>query len=187
MRIARKSLLPLLAMILVTLSPGPASAEERVCRGTIGAVTVDNLLVPQSARCTLNSTRVKGTIKVSRGAVLSARNVIVIGNVQGEGAAIVNVLGGSRIGGSVQIVQGGAATVADSRINGDILYDTQRRLVRALRNIVGGNVQAFQNSGGVQILRNRIGGNLQCKANRPAPTGGFNIVGGNKEDQCRRL
>ena len=26
--------------------PSPASAEERVCRGTIGAQTVDNLRVP---------------------------------------------------------------------------------------------------------------------------------------------
>jgi len=48
-------------------------------------------------------------------------------------------------------------------------------------------VQAFQNRGGVTISRNRIDGNLQCKANRPAPRGGGNIVGGNKEDQCARL
>jgi len=33
----------------------------------------------------------------------------------------------------------------------------------------------------------RIVGNLQCKENRPAPTGGRNVVGGDKEDQCARL
>jgi hypothetical protein len=48
-------------------------------------------------------------------------------------------------------------------------------------------VQAFQNRGGVQIANNVINGNLQCKENRPAPTGGGNRVGGNKEDQCARL
>ena len=44
----------------------PAAAEEMVCRGTLGAVTVDNLRVPQGASCTLNGTRVKGTVKVKR-------------------------------------------------------------------------------------------------------------------------
>jgi hypothetical protein len=184
---SRKSLLPLAALTLMIFAPVSVSAEERICRGTIGATTVDNLLVPQSARCTLNGTRVQGTIKISRAAILTANDVIVIGNVQGEGAAAVYVLDGSRIGGSVQVVQGGAATVADSRITGNILYDTQRRAVAVLRSIIGGDVQAFQNTGGVRIYRNRIDGNLQCKANNPAPTGGGNLVGGNKEDQCRRL
>lgn len=180
------SLFAVLALGLVALPP-VAVAEERICRGSIGPTTVDNLKVPQNARCTLNGTRVKGTIKVSRGATLIARDVVVIGNVQGEGAARVDVLDGSRIGGSVQIVQGGAATVKDSRVNADILYDTQRQTLRVLRNKVGGNVQAFQNRGGIEIRRNTIDGNLQCKANNPAPTGGGNTVGGNKEDQCRKL
>jgi hypothetical protein len=173
--------------LAVSFFTSPAAAEERVCRSSLGAITVDNLLVPQGARCILNGTRVKGTIKVSRAAALGAYNVVVIGNVQGEGSARVNVLRRSRIGGSVQVVQGVRAAVADSHVNGDILYDTQRGLVQALRNRVGGNIQAFQNRGGVTILRNRIDGNLQCKANRPAPRGGGNIVHGNKEDQCARF
>jgi hypothetical protein len=48
-------------------------------------------------------------------------------------------------------------------------------------------VQAFQNTGGVTVARNRIDGNLQCKENSPRPTGGNNVVQGNKEDQCRAL
>ena len=32
----------------------PASAEERICRGTIGAVTLDNVKVPSGATCTLS-------------------------------------------------------------------------------------------------------------------------------------
>jgi hypothetical protein len=165
----------------------PASAEERVCRGSLGAITVDNLRVPQGATCTLTGTYVKGTIKVERNAVLRANNVRVVGNVQGENAQRVNVTNGSRVGGSVQIVQGFAANIAGSRINGDILFDDQNGAVSALRNTVGGNIQAFQNTGGVTIKGNRVDGNLQCKANNPAPIGGNNIVQGNKEDQCRRL
>jgi hypothetical protein len=169
------------------LPAGQALAEERVCRGTIGAATVDNLRVPQGATCTLNRTYVKGTVKVERGATLKAFGIRVIGNVQAENARNVVVREGSRIGGSVQIVQGGAARILGNRINGDILFDDQGRALRANRNVVGGNLQAFQNTGGLEIRNNRIDGNLQCKENRPAPVGGGNIVQGNKEDQCRRL
>jgi hypothetical protein len=175
------------ALTSLLLAPGVSIAEERVCRGTIGDTTVDNLRVPQGASCTLNGTRVQGTITVQTNARLVANDVVVIGNVQGENARNVRVLDGSRIGGSVQVVQGGGATVADSRINGDILYDENEAALFILRNRVGGDVQAFQNTGGVEIRRNTIDGNLQCKANRPAPTGGGNIVQGNKEDQCARL
>lgn len=175
------------AGFLAFLEPIPASAEERVCRSRIGAVTLDNVRVPQGATCTLIRTRVKGTIKVQRNATLIAREVVVIGNVQSENAANVRVLRQSRVGGSVQVKQGRAATVADSRIDSDIQYESNRAKLNALRNRVGGNIQAFQNRGGVEIRRNRVDGNLQCKANRPAPVGGGNIVHGNKEDQCARL
>jgi cytoskeletal protein CcmA (bactofilin family) len=111
------------------LVPSIAQAEERTCRGTIGATTVHNLRVPQGGSCTLNGTTVKGTVKVERGATLIANGVRVIGNVQAENAARVVVRDGSRIGGSVQIVQGGAARVAQSTVNADILYDENRRML----------------------------------------------------------
>ena len=177
----------LMAAGFLLLSPVGASAEETTCRGTIGDRTVDNLRVPQNATCTLNGTRVKGTIKVESNAVLVANDVVVIGNVQAENAKNVKVRDGSRVGGSVQVVQGGGATVADSKINADILYDENSAPLAVLRNEVGGNVQVFQNTGGVEIRRNVIDGNLQCKENSPPPTGGGNVVQGNKEDQCRRL
>lgn len=68
---------------------------------------------------------------------LYARGIRVIGNVQAEGAARVNVVSSSRVGGSVQAKQGGAAKVLDSRIVGDIQYDDNRRLLKANRNRVG--------------------------------------------------
>jgi hypothetical protein len=176
-----------LALAAVGLSPATAAAEERTCRGTIGARTLDNVRVPQSASCVLDGTYVKGTVKVERNATLRAEGVRVIGNVQGENARRVAVVQSSRVGGSVQVVQGGGAKVRGSRINGDILYDDNNDALRAVRNRVGGDVQAFQNTGGVEIRRNTIDGNLQCKANNPRPTGGGNVVGGNKEDQCARL
>jgi hypothetical protein len=169
------------------LPAGPSSAEERACRGAIGAVTLDNLRVPQGATCRLTGTFVEGTVKVERNATLKAFDIRVIGNVQAENAQKVVVRDGSRVGGSVQIVQGSSARILRNKINGDILFDDQAGTLEASANRVGGNLQAFQNSGGVEIRNNRIDGNLQCKENNPAPTGGGNIVQGNKEDQCKRL
>ena len=166
-------------------SAGSVSAEERSCRGTLGAITVDNLRVPQNASCTLNGTYVKGTIKVERGATLVANAVRVIGNVQAENHRSVTVQQSSRIGGSIQIKQGGSATVLNSQITADIQFDANWAYLKANQNRVGGSIQVVGNSGGAEIFRNTINGNLQCKENRPAPTGGGNVVGGNKEDQCR--
>jgi hypothetical protein len=154
------------SLAAAALTVAPALAEERSCRGTLGAVTVDNLRVPQGATCTLNGTRVKGTLQVRRGATLKASRIRVVGNIQAEGAANVNVVL-SRIGGSVQVVQG-----RSSRFN---------------RNVVNHDVQYFENRGVLAISLNRIDGNLQCKENRRLPIGGGNRVQGVKEDQCARL
>lgn len=151
-------------------SPAQAEAEERTCRGTLGRVTVDNLRVPASATCILNGTRVKGTVKVERGATLKASAIRVIGNVQAENAKHVAVRD-STIGGSLQIVQGRNASI----------------LSTIERNRVTGDIQFFENRGRITIRGNRVNGNLQCKENSPAPNGGANVVGGNKEDQCRHL
>ena len=172
---------------LALLPAAHASAEEFTCRGTVGTRTLDNVRVPQGATCVLEGTRVEGTITVQDDATLRARDVRVIGNVQGENASLVVVAAGSRIGGSVQVVQGGAARVTRSRVAGDIQFDEQNRELKVLRTDVEGSVQVMQNTGGVEITGNTIDGNLQCKENKPAPTGGDNVVGGNKEDQCARL
>ena len=158
------------ATAAAALTAAPARAEERTCRGTLGATTVDNLRVPSGATCTLTGTKVKGTIKVQRGATLHASAIRVIGNIQAENAARVKVVL-SHIGGSIQIVQSRNAST----------------LSKLDRNTVKQDVQYFENRGNIRLTRNRINGNLQCKANNPRPTGGGNIVGGNKQDQCARL
>src|SRR5687767_14098593 len=127
------------SLAAVALAVAPALAEERSCRGTLGAVTVVNLRVPQGATCKLNGTRVQGTIKVERAATLKASRVRVIGNIQAEGAANVNVTS-SRIGGSIQVVQGRNSKVS--------------------RNFANHDVQYFENRGVLAVSHNRIEGNL---------------------------
>jgi hypothetical protein len=185
--IRTRLMLPAVAAALCALPVVPAIAEEVDCTGTLRKVTVDNLRVPSGASCKLYGTRVKGTIKVEYRGLLRAEGAMVVGNVQAEGARSVSVLEGSRIGGSVQVKQGGSALVSDSRVDGDVQYDENSSPVRVLRTQVGGSIQIVKNYGGVTVRRNTVDGNLQCKENVPAPVGGGNIVGGNKEDQCARL
>lgn len=114
-----------LAGVLALIVMAPAAlAEERVCRGIIGTTTVDNLLVPSGAACTLNGTKVEGTIKVENGAKLTANGVRVIGNIQSEGFEAIAVKKGSKVGGSVlkNGQEGGSGKVASTRINGDLQF-----------------------------------------------------------------
>jgi hypothetical protein len=162
----RTPLIGTLAIVAGLAGTTTAAAEERTCRGSLGAITVDNLRVPQGGSCTLSGTTVKGTVKVERGATLRATSMRVVGNVQAENHKQVDV-SGSRIGGSVQVKQGGGSSLQGTSVKGDVQY--------------------FTNAGAITIRSNRIDGNLQCKENRPAPSGGGNVVQGNKEDQCARL
>jgi hypothetical protein len=173
-----------LAALAAATMASPAYAEETKCRGALGAVTVDNLRVPQDATCTLDGTKVKGTITVKAGATLLARGVRVVGNVQAENARKVVVRNASRVGGNVQVKQGGSAKVLSSLVKQDIQYDANRLYLKANDNEVRGSIQIVGNFGGAEIFRNIVNGNLQCKENSPAPIGGANVVGGNKEDQC---
>jgi hypothetical protein len=177
--------------LLSLLVWGPvAMADDTVCTGTIGKVTVDNLIVPNGRSCTLNGTRVEGNIIVSTGATLTAKGVDVDGNVQAEGARSVRVLvlGGARsfVGGGVQIEQGGSARIDRVDIDGDLQLFQNRGFLRVTGNDVGGNLQANQNTGGLNIANNIIAENLQCAANNPPPTGGGNTAG-DTEDQCANL
>jgi DUF4097 and DUF4098 domain-containing protein YvlB len=107
--------------------------------------------------------------------------------VQAESAQAVSIRGGSRIGGSVQVKQGGGASVQASFINGDIQFEANGLAMVIDANIVGGNIQVVGNRALTIVTSNRVNGNLQCKENTPATQGGGNIVQGNKEDQCAAL
>ncbi len=177
----------ILAVALITTGNNTALADDYPCTGTVGAITVDNLRVPQNATCTLEGTQVEGNIFVETNATLHAYTVAVNGNIQAENAAVVNVYPGSFVGGSIQIVQSGAADIQGVDINSDLYFDDNDLFLNAANNTIGGNLQAFRNTGGISIISNTIDGNLQCKENVPPPTGGGNIVQGSLEDQCENF
>lgn len=192
-RVVTVSLTGMMALVMgmaaLLMVASAARAEERSCRGTIGGATVDNLRVPQGASCTLNGTKVEGTVKVERNAKLFANGIQVKGNVQSEGFRSIFLRQGSRVVGSVQLENGledGVARVANSTINGDLQFFSNEARVAASGNTVLANLQANQNTGGLVIENNRISSVLSCQENTPRPTGGNNRAG-DKEDQCARL
>jgi cytoskeletal protein CcmA (bactofilin family) len=141
--------------------------------------------------CTLDGTRVIGNVHLYDGASLIARGVHVDGNIQAEdgaGADYVDI-DNSRVGGDIQLFDlvGDRSHIIRSQVGGNIQMDSNRSLLVVQDNTIDGDVQAFHNTGGVDISRNRIGGNLQCKENFPVPAGGDNTVDGNMEDQCANL
>jgi hypothetical protein len=178
-----------MAVLVLALFAPAAQAEERTCRGTIGSTTVDNLRVPQGASCTLNGTRVEGTVKVERNATLVANTIRVKGNVQSEGFKNITLRQNSAVVGSVQLengLDGGSGRVLNSKVNGDLQFFSNDARMIARGNTLLANFQANQNTGGLVIENNNIAENLQCQSNNPAPTGGGNTAG-DKEGQCARL
>jgi hypothetical protein len=175
-------------LALAVFAPA-AQAEERTCRGTIGSTMVDNLRVPQGASCTLNGTKVEGTVKVERNATLVANTIRVKGNLQSEGFKNITLRQNSVVVGSVQLengLDGGSGRVLNSKVNGDLQFFSNDARMIARGNTLLANFQANQNTGGLVIENNRIAENLQCQSNNPPPTGGGNTAG-DKEGQCARL
>lgn len=166
--------LPLLATGLLATTAAPAQADDRVCRGTIGATTIDdNIVVPKNATCRLKGTRVEGNVEVRKGGKLVARGVRVDGNIQAQNArrVVVAPLKGARsqVEGNIQLKKGRKAGGKIARV------------------VVDGDIQLFNNKGRFVVRGNVVDGNLQCKSNKPKPRGKNNKVEGNKEGQCAQL
>lgn len=173
----------------VSVSVPAAMADDRVCRGTIGAATTDNVIVPQGATCNLNGTKIEGNVEVKSNAKLFAKGVRVDGNIQSEGFSVVQVSQRSFVGGDIQLDKGrsgGNAFIGGSTIDGNLQLKTNYGKITAQNNTIRGDLQAESNRGGLVFKSNRISENFQCKQNNPAPTGGGNSAG-DKEGQCSRL
>jgi len=177
----------------VSVVPG-AFGETTKCIGTpvAGTTMLDNVKVPRGQTCTLSNVRVKGSIKVGVDATLVAMNVDVKGSIQGKEFKSVTINGVSKVGGSIQLDDGGfgapmAVRVNTTRVKGEIQLKESMGVIQITGNRINGDVQLFDNLGASTISTNMIGGNLQCKENLPPPTGTGNLVRGNAEDDCEPL
>lgn len=169
-----------------TPAPLPLSGNVTCLNFTIGAIRLDNVIVPDGASCTLLGTVLNGTVEVGATARLIAENVNVTGDMKADGAAELRVAGTSRVGGSVQVQRGAAASISGLSVTGNLQIDAMVGPALAAANRITGNLQAVGNRGGVTLDANTMGGVMQCKENLPAPTGSGNVAT-LKEDQCLGL
>jgi len=172
---------------VIGFAPFAVLADDVNCPPDLGDVEIDgNVLI--AAPGSMTGTVVKGNVHLYAGGSLVARNISVDGNIQAENAFEVDVAD-SEIGGSIQLddLVGDVTRIADNAVDGNIQLKGNRPRLEVLGNTVNADIQAFSNTGGIDISDNVVDGNLQCKSNDPAPTGGNNTVQGNKEDQCASL
>lgn len=127
--------------------------------------------------------RVGGDVQIKNSAVdTDICGTTIIGDLQLEG--IGGTLDAARIGetfhpaGVTNCVAGANKVV----IGGNLQAQKNRRPVDIFGSEVGGNLQFFENFGGL-IFNNLIVGNLQCEKNDPPPLGAGNTAAA-KEGQC---
>jgi hypothetical protein len=185
---------------LLATAPGALaqSPPDVTCPPYAGSMpsTVHNVTVPNQQTCTLGGgfrgVTVTGDVRVGQGATFMAlgsfrSRVTISGNVQGNNCNFVQ-LSGTVVGGNVQIgncASGG--TVDDgATVGGDLQCHNNTGPCDVENSTIGGNVQIMNNTSATAsvINDNIIAKNLQCQGNSPPPTGGGNMVGGNREGQC---
>lgn len=161
------------AMMLGTLgfavsAPTQATADAG-CNGTVyNRVVKDNIYVRSGATCNIINSIVDGDVKLAPNARLYVRGSVIDGNIQDTNQRHYSVV------------------VVTSRIDGDIQLKGGQ-YTKITGNTVAGDIQLWSNRQTQRVFRNRVEGNLQCKGNVPQPTGLYNSVKGNAENQCRNL
>lgn len=192
--------------IMFGLSAGVSagSASTKACIGTLGSVTVENVVVPGRASCVLDATQVTGDVVVEPGGSLRATmDTVIGGDITGKKNAIVSI---SRItvGGDVECtgcrrvnifesgVSGGGTitgtaefvSVSSSSVFGDLTIVGGGGDVAVTRgSVVGGDLLVAANHGALLFFRTEVGGGAVVVDN--VSSAGFivseNIVGGGLE------
>ncbi len=193
----------LAALLLAVAVPAAADpvplAPDTNCTGTLGAVTVPGkLVVPAGATCTLNSTRVLGSVEVRVNATLRATRVNVAGDLLGNQARLISVTGSSYVAGHTSLAKGvtvtfsgstafggvelsentGRATLTSATITDGGAEVTKNRGATVHGNRVNENLLVEQNTAGVSVRSNTIGDNLAVHKN----TGGTVIASNRASD-----
>ncbi len=176
---------------------------EYVCDRLFNDWRFDNLLVPAGAACTVEASKVKGNVKVEVGGSLVLRDTRVRGNIQSVEAAFIDIGGGSKVIGDVQIDKtagvpalGTPNRICDSTIKGDIQLKGNKAPFAVgceLGNLIRGDIQIgdtdivddFGVAAAMDIANNNVKGDLQFKANNTS-FGSFDLTGNfiRKNVQC---
>jgi hypothetical protein len=187
-----------------------SSDSETRCVGTLPPGTYENIVVPENTACFVDNSVVRGNVKVLEGAALFVFTTFVGGSVQGDKAALVQVIE-CEVVGNVEIKEGGAPDVSavvgglvhgnvvvekvangtafflgGTEVHGNVKVEDNVAAVFTVTDLqVGQDLQVFKNRGPgeKEVVGNTVDGNLQCFENDPPFLGGPNAAQ-QAEGQC---
>jgi hypothetical protein len=166
-------------------------ADDIKCTSTLTGRTIDgNVIVPAGKSCVLDDVYVKGNVEPRDRAQLLVRGGSYIeGSIQTAGANRVRVRD-SEVNGNIQLTNvdySQGSLVVLSQVGGTVDWFDNNAPFLIRYTYVGSDLKVNQNSKLAEIYDNEVDGNLQCQSNQPKPKGARNVVGGNKEDQCKKF
>lgn len=187
MRTALSGILAAIALLAPLVTAVPAAADpvplapDTNCTGTLGAGTVPGkLVVPAGATCTLNGTRVLGSVEVRANATLRATRITVAGDLLGNQARLISVTAGSHIAGHTSLAKGVTATFSGSTAFGGIeLSENSGRATLTSATITNGGAEITKNRGGATVHSNRVNENLLVEQNAAGVSVRSNTIGDN--------
>jgi hypothetical protein len=154
----------------IVLMPA-ASANDFECIGTVGAITVNQIVVPAGKRCRLEGTRVTQNISIRTGSVLVTMGAWVGGNIQGDGAYMLRFLN-SDVAGNIQmkhtvgpIIIGDAACRVDPSSGADLQLEENYGNIAICNMTIREDLQLYKNSKRVRVFNTFVGENVQAYEN----------------------
>lgn len=134
------------------------------CDGTLGAIDVDDVEVPDGATCILDGTRVDGNVIVGDGATLDVIGAHIEGNIQAEDTHEVRTGQRTFVGGNIQVKRQAVVWIDDTVIDGDLQVEEGGASLVVYGTVIGGNLQ-FQKAASAIVEDSWIDGDLQMQEN----------------------
>ncbi len=160
------------ATLCASLSPTAFASSEVECDGTIGKTTVEEVVVPDGATCHLMGTTVEKNLVVGTGSTLVTHDAELLGAVQAtkepHSVRIINtdVDGNIHVRGATgTIVIGDSTCRIDPAAGNNIHLKDNLGPIAICMMTIEGNLHVIGSSERVRILRNVVGNNLHAREN----------------------
>ena len=159
-------------------APSAFAQVDITCISALSRQTVQNVIVPQGAVCSLTDMTVLGNVEVKELATVTIRRGSVNGDVIAEAGATARLVAG-RISGGVAGLGARLININGTSIAIDVTADQTTSVVVG-NGARAGSIEILK-GGSANISGGRLSGSLKFEENRGAITASSNIVAGNFE------
>jgi hypothetical protein len=154
-----------LTALVVAVGAPAADASTKVCRGVLGPVAVENVVVPAHASCLLDATQVSGSVTVLPGGSLRATiGGVIAGDIVGTRDSTVSI---SRIGvgGDVECSGCRRVNIFESEVAGSVHLRNTVELISVAASTIVGDLEVVAGAASVSINRGGVSGELVIAQN----------------------